>query len=83
MKGFVRLEKKYGIRVAADICCDPLTGKTKTLYQIYSADGCPWENGLTKEGVKAECEKYGKQFLRIKKVTDTANALTNKANMFN
>ena len=82
MRGFITLEKKYGIRIAADICCNPLTGETKTLYQIYTADGCPWENGLTKEGVKAECEKYSAAFLRIKNVTDVTKALQKKAERF-
>lgn len=82
MRGFTNLEKKYGIRIAADICCNPLTGKTKTLYQIYTADGCPWENGLTKEGVKAECEKYGKQFLRIKNVIEAKRLIYDVADAF-
>ena len=66
MKGFIRLEKKYGIKVFKDEIYNPFTGRMKMRYKIYSADGCPWENGLTKAGVKKECEKYGEKLLKIK-----------------
>ena len=66
MKGFIRLEKKYGIRVVEDDCYNPLTGRTSKRYKMYSADGCQWENGLTRDGVKEECEKYSEALLKIK-----------------
>lgn len=66
MKGFIRLEKKYGIKVVEDEIYNPLTGHTLMRYKIYSADGCPWENGLTREGVKKECEIWGERLLKIK-----------------
>lgn len=66
MKGFIRLEKKYGIKVVDDELYNPFTGKTKKLYKMYSADGCHWQNGLTKEGVKKECEMYSDSLIAIK-----------------
>ena len=74
MYGFKTLEKKYGIKVREDgIKIDGYTNgsqKITTLYKIYSADGCPWENGLTRKQVKAECEQWSKELLKIKKITD-------------
>ena len=70
MKGFVRLEKKYGIRVCDDSYYSPRTGRFVTRYRMYAADGCSWENGLTREGVKAECERWSKELLAIKAVHD-------------
>lgn len=67
MKGFIRLEKKYGIKVVEDEIYNPFTGRTLKRFKIYSADGCPWENGLTREGVKKECEMWGERLLKIKK----------------
>ena len=66
MRGFVRLEKKYGIKVVEDRIYNPLTGRTRMRYKMYSADGCPWENGLTKEGVKKECEQWAEQLIAVK-----------------
>lgn len=66
MKGFIRLEKKYGIKVVEDEIYNPFTGKTKMRYKIYTADRCPWQNGLTKEGIKKECQKYSQVFINIK-----------------
>lgn len=66
MKGFKRLEKKYGITVMEDHWWNPLTCKRMTTYNMYSADGCPWEKGLTKQGVKKECEQWAESLLKIK-----------------
>lgn len=66
MKGFIRLEKKYGIWVVEDDFYNPFTGRISKRYKMYSADGCKWANGLTKEGVKEECEKYSEALLKIK-----------------
>ena len=70
MKGFIRLEKKYGIRVVEDEIYNPFTGKSKMRYKMYSADGCLWENGLTKNGVKDECKQWSKALLDIKDKTE-------------
>ena len=59
-----RLEKKYGLRVRKDFV-SPISGKQ--LYKMYSADGCPWENGLTLKGLREECKRWEKELLEIKK----------------
>lgn len=61
-----RLEKKYGIKVVDDSFFDPLSGRYVKRYKMYSADGCPWENGLTIKGLQAECREWGKALLEIK-----------------
>ena len=66
MYGFKGLEKKYGIKVVDDSFYSPLSGRFVKCYKMYSADGCPWENGLSREGVKRECEKWAKELLEIK-----------------
>lgn len=66
MKGFVTIEKKYGIHVVEDRIYNPLTGRTKMCYRIYTADGCHWENGLTREGVKEEVAKWGDAMMEIR-----------------
>lgn len=66
--GFRTLEKKYGIKVVEDYKKYNDTNNSYVqLYKMYSADGCPWENGLTRSGVKAECEVWGDALLEIKK----------------
>ena len=82
MKCFVRLESKYGIKITEEVIYNPLSGKFFKRYRMYSADGCPWAKGLTKEGVKAECEKYSAAFLRIKNITDVTKSLQKKAERF-
>ena len=64
--GFKGLEKKYGVKVRDDSYWHPLWGREMKRYKIYSADGCSWENGLSREGVKKECEKWAKELLEIK-----------------
>lgn len=64
--GFKTLEKKYGIKVVADGYWHPLTGRFVGLYNIYTADGCCWEKGLSRKGVKAECEEWHDSLMRIK-----------------
>lgn len=65
MKGFKTLEQKYGIKVAHDDFV-LRNGKLIEIFKIFSADGCPWENGLTKSGVKEECERWRNQLISIK-----------------
>ena len=67
MYGFKTLEKKYGITVTEERWWNPLTNRMMKTYNIYSADGCPWEKGLTREGVKKECEQWAKSLISIKK----------------
>ena len=71
MKGFIRLEKKYGVKIAEDNLYNPLTGKFTKRFKMYSADWCLWENGLTKEGVKEECKTWGESLMNIKKGAET------------
>lgn len=66
MNGFKTLEKNFGITVTEEKWWNPLTNKLVKTYNIYSADGCPWEKGLSREGVKRECEQWAKQLLSIK-----------------
>lgn len=67
MYGFKTLEKKYGITVGLDSIRFTADRGKVMRYKIYSADGCPWENGLTRAGVKAECEEWAEQLLAIKR----------------
>ncbi len=66
MKGFVRLENKYGITVKEDDIYIPLNGRTVKRYKMYSADGCLWENGLTRDGVIHECIMWGDTLKKIR-----------------
>ena len=66
-----RLEKKYGIRVRKDFFS---WDSNKQLYKMYSADGCPWENGLTLKGLGEECRRWEKELLQIKQGVDEARA---------
>jgi hypothetical protein len=62
-----RIEKKYGVRIADDSFYNPISCKYTKAYRIYSADGCPWENGLrTLKAVQVECEKWEESLLKIK-----------------
>lgn len=64
--GFKTLENRYGIRVVEERWFNPLIGRMVTTYKMFSADGCPWEKGLSRAGVKAECERWSEQLLQIK-----------------
>ena len=64
---FKTLEKKYGIRVVSEGAhWNPLTGRFTTTYTIYTADECCWEKGLSREGVKRECEVWGEELKKIR-----------------
>ena len=66
-RGFKTLEKTYGIRVVSEgFYYNPLTGRSRETFKIYSADGCCWEKGLGRKAVKAECEEWSRQLLAIK-----------------
>ena len=59
MYGFKTLERKYGIKVVSEgEYYNPLTGKSKETFKIFTADGCCWEKGLSRKGVKRECEQW-------------------------
>lgn len=61
------LEKRYGITIADDSYLDPISGKKKRMYKMYTADGCLWENGLKDlTAVNAECIKWQESILSIK-----------------
>jgi len=61
-----RLEKKYGIKIVDDSYYNPRKNMTVTQYRIFSADGCPWENGLSYQGVFRECRDNAETLLKIK-----------------
>lgn len=64
---FKRLENKYGVRIRHDgIKWTNTRREPTTLYKIYTADGCSWENGLTYKGVLMECKRWAKELLDIK-----------------
>ena len=60
-----KMEKKYGIKVRDDSYWNPFKRKFVKRYKIYTADGCPWENGLSFRGLQAECRKHGDVFIAI------------------
>ena len=67
MNGFKTLEKKYGVTVVSEgFHWNDSLGKRIETFKIYSADGCPWEKGLSRKGVRGECERWAKQLLVIK-----------------
>lgn len=60
------LEKKYGIYIADDSYYNPITGRFVKAYRMFSADGCPWENGLKSlADVERECRLWENQLLEI------------------
>ena len=72
MRGFKGLEEKYGITIVSEgYYLDPFNGKRIETFKMYSADGCPWEKGLSRDGVKRECELWAKSLLKIKENTIT------------
>lgn len=67
MKMIKQMERKYNITIVDDSFYSPLSNKLVKQYKIYTADGCPWENGLTFRGLQAECKQYGDEFISIAK----------------
>ena len=60
------LEKKYHVHIADDSWYDPISGKIRKAYKIYSADGCPWENGLRNlAAVEKELKEWSKELGEI------------------
>ena len=69
-----QLEEKYGIRIVDDSFWNPLKAKFTKAYRIYSADGCPWTNGLrTIAKVEEECKQHEADLLAIKLKVDKIN----------
>lgn len=65
--GFKTIEKKYGVKVVSEgYHYNMYLGKSVETFKMYSADGCCWEKGLSRKGVKAECEKWSKELISIK-----------------
>ena len=63
----LQIEQKYGIHIADDSYYNPFKHKFIKMYRIYSADGCPWENGLkTIKDVERECKTWEREILAIK-----------------
>ena len=68
--GFKGLEAKYGVKVMSEgYHYNELTGKSAETFKMFSADGCCWEKGLSRAGVKKECEEWSAQLLGIKKLS--------------
>lgn len=67
MYGFKGLEKKYGVKVVSEgTYFSPFTNRSWETFRIYTVDGCCWEKGLSRKGVKKECETWAKELLEIK-----------------
>ena len=67
MMSRMQLEKRYGIRIVDDSYYNPYTHRWCKQYKFYTADGCPWENGLrTLAHVERECKKWEREILAIK-----------------
>lgn len=65
MTGFKTIEKKYGVKVVSE--GHHYNGvKSVETFKMYSADGCCWEKGLSRKGVKAECERWADHLITIK-----------------
>lgn len=70
-KGFKTIEKKYGVKVVSEgSWYNERTGRMVETFKMYSADGCCWEKGLSRKGVKAECERWADALLSIKAKID-------------
>lgn len=67
MKGFKTIEKKYGIKVTHDYYDWLINNKEVEKFRIYTADGCLWDKGLTRAGVKMVVEHDAPSLLAIKK----------------
>lgn len=62
-----QLEKKYGITIVSEEYWNPLSGKFHKCYKYYSADGCPFSNGLGNlHYVEDDCKRWSDALLHIK-----------------
>ena len=66
-----RLLNKYGVIVRDDSYWNPLKQRYVKRYKMFSADGCPWDNGLTLRQCERECERYAEVLIKIKNLTKT------------
>ena len=63
-----RLYKVYGVTIVKDIHWNPLKGRFVKSYKMYSADGCPWDNGKpTLKACVDECKSWGGRLKAIKR----------------
>ena len=67
--GFKTLEAKYGVKVVSEGHYFTLDGRSVETFKMFTADGCCWEKGLSRAGVKKECEEWSAQLLDIKKLS--------------
>ena len=66
-----QIEKRWGVTIRDDSFWNPISAKEIKCYRVYSADGCPWENGLrTLKAVERECRIWSDRLLYIKKCTE-------------
>ena len=71
--GFKTIEKKYGVKVVSEgYHYSMAQGKSIETFKMYSADGCCWDKGLSRKGVKKECEEWADGLLEIKRKADLA-----------
>lgn len=62
-----QLEKKYGITIVSEDYWNPLSGRYQKSYKYYSADGCPFSNGLGNlHYVEDDCKRWEDALLHIK-----------------
>lgn len=67
MRGFKTIEKKYGIKVTHDYYDWLMGDKQIEKFRVYTADGCLWNKGLTRAGVKVMVEHDAPSLKAIKK----------------
>ena len=65
--GFKTIEKKYGVKVLSEgHTFFPYSDRCVETFAMYDSEGCCWAKGLSRKGVKAECERWAKELLTIK-----------------
>lgn len=75
MYGFKGVSEKYGITVESEgYHFNWYRDKSMETFKIYSADGVCWEKGLSRRGVKRECEEWAEQLLSIKRKVNSRRA---------
>lgn len=64
--GFKGLSEKYGVTVVSEGTHFTISGRSVETFKMYSADGVCWEKGMSRKGVKRECEEWADHLLSIK-----------------
>lgn len=62
------LEKNYGLNIIHSPYWSITKQRIMTGYEVYTADGCHWGSFSTIKQIEKECQKYGKDFMNIKKM---------------